>query len=509
MPEILSATETANVWMQGKDLKYKTAKSFTWDGDPFQYRSVKTHLADSIYKMLKDTKSFKCLLDQNEDERAWWVEFRSVMQDTLLEDKPTYTGEGNVFESLTMYVDVKSHGAKEDLCFFVDSENQFSPLTYEHFNIVVPKELKDEKLQGKKLGGRGYRKDKPLTWDEEYIPATGEEMDLKLFNMFKKPPWAGLKTDASSPPEKIEKLVDFIFEGDEDQIERFYSWNHHSVVGRVETALFLAGGKGVGKNSLSMACNKLYHPTLHATTNNNFFTTSFNKFYLTKEFLVIDEAYPKANEIKVLHRYMNRDQVVESKGVDQEYIQTSVSFMIMKNMDFPFPLQPDERRFNCLELTLKPLTDMWCEEEIDEFLRELDEEDEMNSQWYNFILNHKPKYGTNAAFKGKTFRRMVVDGLGLRHGFLYDLLDSKERGERVPLGDIRKQYQRISGTKRAGGTSFRTDSVERFLNQMAEAGMPIGRVDYSTNEIICKVSPLEDYDVLFDEEDSEDSFSAI
>jgi hypothetical protein len=191
-------------------------------------------------------------------------------------------------------------------------------------------------------------------------------------NKYIRPPWRKISTKDVPIDLRFKELLNHLFNDDEKQICFVMDWLYRLLTARNETALVLNGDKGVGKNLLYAVAKGLVGLEYCAEATSKFGIKEFNSVLRDRVLFLIDEHRITKDKYNFLKASFNEYQTIEEKGVSITHTERIfVNYMIFHNSPEDMYLENSERRFSVMDITKKPLTDIWSIPQIEEFYKEV------------------------------------------------------------------------------------------------------------------------------------------
>ncbi len=334
--------------------------------------------------------------------------------------------------------------------------------------------------------------------------------EMVFINTYSLPQWRVGAVPNSECPEFLTTFMNHLFCGDKRQIEYCLKWMAEAVVGRNETYLVLNGDKGVGKNTLYEIMKAVISPRYSVTAPQSLTTSHFNSVLNNKRLILLDEyKITRANHL-FLKKIINKYQTIEKKGFDADKeVETFNSFMIFHNSVSDMYLEKDDRRFSVLDITGKNLLKLWTADEIDGYMRELnDPSSELTKSIGEYLLYVALGEFNNATpFRGNKFHEIVEYHLPT---WLQIVVAMVENGE-VKQGRIsfKKEIEKKLANEMMGKkkVQWRKSTLEKTLREYRyKDTWELGTIEGGSKaglELVVNKDLLEQFNYM---EESEDVF---
>lgn len=292
--------------------------------------------------------------------------------------------------------------------------------------------------------------------------------DMVFINTYSAPEWRRGAEAVEKCPEFLSVFMGHLFMDNQEQIDYCLRWMAEAMLGRNETYLVLNGDKGVGKNTLYEIMKAVVSPKYAVTAPQSLTTSHFNSVLNNKRLILLDEYKINRTNHLFLKKIINKYQTIERKGVDADReFETFNSFMIFHNDISDMYLEKDDRRFSALDITTKNLLELWSADEIEDYMRELNNpHSELTKEIGSYLLWVGTKEFKNATpFKGKKFHDIVEFNMPT---WLQIVVAMIENGE-VKKGRIsfKKEIEKKLSSEMMGNkkVQWRKSTLEKYLKE--------------------------------------------
>ena len=314
-----------------------------------------------------------------------------------------------------------------------------------------------------------------------------EGQRIYQFNGYTPPTWRLSRSEGKSGSVFFSKLIQHLFPS--DRVQNFVlNWLRNMLLSRNDTALLMVSLMGTGKGILCQVAEKLVGRGNFQKQGEGFFKTQFNAELVDKRLIVFDETPVNNKNKEQFKLLLNNTIPIEKKGVDvQPAVDNFASFIITNNLISENKLEYKDRRFSVPEMTDKPLSEVYSEEEITAFMDSLNEESVISDiGWY--ILDHCDfGFSVNYAWKEDRFYHLMIYGLSEWKKFIMETVQSCKSDE-YTIKDLKYDYEEATGIRQFAGRV----AIESFLAQFRDRdGDRIATVARSGNEF--KVLPTTKY----------------
>jgi len=307
----------------------------------------------------------------------------------------------------------------------------------------------------------------------EYDPYTRQraklvefkDQEIYQFNSHIFPEWRFHEVKTPTPPQFFFSLMEHLFPTTEGR-RYVYHWMRNAIFDRNQTVLLLASNMGTGKGTLADIMEQLVGEPNFQKQGEGFFQTRFNAELKNKRLVVFDEVSVGKRTKDQLKLFCNNTIPIEKKGIDVAPAVTNyASYMVMNNYVTENELLADDRRFSVPEITDIPLLDVFSEEEVNEFHKELRYNPEIIQQigWWLKENGELPHWDVHIPYKKDRFFFLVKNSLKEWQKFIVDKIQSGTE-EKYLLIDLRDEYEELTGSKNFAGGS----KVANFLSQYKE-----------------------------------------
>jgi len=253
--------------------------------------------------------------------------------------------------------------------------------------------------------------------DMRYNPYSMEKVrdgePFKYINTCIHPDWR-----YENPNKKVELSPLFLefYKGlfaNKESMQYTCSWNLNAIFNRNETALVMVGGKGLGKNIICSAYNRMVGDSNVSNQANNAYTEKFNGFLKNKRIVIADEiSFKDGDQKNRVKKYFNKIQSIEEKGRDSETIEVFCSLVMLSNDVRDLYIEADDRRFSCVDLSLTTLPERFTPEQINELRNYIEYDKDFPLAFYQFCKANEYVNFVNALpYKGDTFDKLVLSSL--------------------------------------------------------------------------------------------------
>ena len=298
--------------------------------------------------------------------------------------------------------------------FFNKVTGEICELDYKTYELTVDKEYRRPPVRAI-IDFNPYRPEQIYRGESKY----GQE--CTHINTFKKPEWQFARELTKAEKEqycRLPNIIDRFFTHLFPSVvcrNYVYDWLHFALTKRCETYLVLNGAKGIGKGIFTdHICKALIGKENHKIAPQSGLTSEFNALLENCRMIIFDEfKIDDEEKINKLKRYINKDQMIEHKGVDVgKTVETYNSFVISSNSLADMRIAWDDRRFSVADITTKKLDESWKKEDIDELIELINEEDsEIMKQFGYWLLYRIPEGNEFSVFKGEHFYKLCYSSL--------------------------------------------------------------------------------------------------
>lgn len=288
-------------------------------------------------------------------------------------------------------------------------------------------------------------------------------------NLYKKPSWQyGRQLEKEEIkelailPNIIDKFFSHLFP-DLKSREYVYDWLHFALTKRCETYLVLNGAKGIGKGVFTdHICKSLLGKENHKIAPQSALDSNFNAILENCRMIIFDEfRIDDDDKISKLKRYINKDQMIEHKGVDvATTIETYNSFVISSNSLTDIKISWDDRRFSVVDIADTKLNEKWSSDEISELIYSIDDEYIMRQFGY-WLLYREPKDNEFSVYKGKHFHSLCYSSLFEWQRVIIDTIISKQY-ETISEGEIRMALKDRNSVLRLPSSTKVVDFLKNY-----------------------------------------------
>jgi len=315
------------------------------------------------------------------------------------------------YENFIPFISIEDVNKK---MFFNKISGEIFDLDYKTYELTVDKDLRRVPIRAV-IDFNPYRPEHIYRAESRY----GQE--CTHINTFKRPEWQLPRELSSVEREKFAKLppiIDrFMSHLFPDSVCRdfVYDWLHHALTKRCETYLVLNGAKGIGKGLFTdYLCKVLIGKENHKQAPPSGLDSNFNAILENCRMIVFDEfRIDEDDKINKLKRYINKDQMIEHKGMDVgKTIQTYNSFVISSNSLSDIRIAWDDRRFSVVDITNTKLDEKWDKTAIKELISSIEEDDsDIMRQFGYWLLYRNPSENEFGCYKGSHFYKLCYSSL--------------------------------------------------------------------------------------------------
>ena len=295
--------------------------------------------------------------------------------------------------------------------------------------------------------------------------------EIIYVNLYTPPRWRFVDAPAKYHG-RIKQLMEHLFPVESDR-EYVLDWLHYAIVGRNETVLGLIGARGTGKGILfESVLSNLVGKEYREVVGQDILQEKFNSPFKNKRFIFMDEVtITDEKELAKIRAFANRFIAFQSKGADAMTIENFSSMGVTSNDLKSFMVEPQERRFSLPEVTSVPLLDIMTEDEVTEFVQELDnEESVVLAEFGNYLLERKPKTPPTKPLKGEYFFKLSRMSMSEWKSFLLDYIMKFGRPQQpIYLSELQKRFKKVFGDKSL--FPKKRGTIEAFLNDYLHEGL--------------------------------------
>jgi len=295
------------------------------------------------------------------------------------------------------------------------------------------------------------------------------------FNLYQRPSWQYEREldpaeakNYTKPPFMIAKFMAHLFPNYESR-EFVYDWLHHAITSRCETYLVLNGSKGIGKGIFAEnICKNLIGSNNFKIAQPSALENGFNSILSECRMILFDEMrMNEQDKIDKLKRYINEVQGIERKGFDAVNERIYNSYIISSNNITDIKIEWDDRRFSIVDLCTENLKVTWSEDEIKNFIDELNypESDTLREFGY-FLMYRFPKFDRFTPFKGEHFYKVCYSSLPEWSKFLVSKITAGVPETKIDLEEFALEFK----TTNRGKWFPLTDKIKQFFENYKHYG---------------------------------------
>lgn len=291
-------------------------------------------------------------------------------------------------------------------------------------------------------------------------------------NSYVQPKWRTLDVVAQLPQE-IDELMRHLFPKEKCR-EFVYTWIYHSLTSRAGTYLYLCGGQGSGKNTLSSVLASLHGLENTSMPKQDSLVGRFNHFLKNRSFVFFDEFNCRVRKDKDTLKTIINDRIqIEGKNRDHEDIDIHASYMVANNSLEAIGLDPVERRFSVPEVNHDSILTVHSRDWV-EALRKKLTDDHYIAGFGNWVLeNYKsPAWSSEAPYQTRRFEEIVLATARLGLSDMLTKITKKEQDE-YDYYDERESFKRIY----RGQTYPSLSDWQAFWKTVKKDGEPLGTVE--------------------------------
>jgi hypothetical protein len=204
------------------------------------------------------------------------------------------------------------------------------------------------------------------------------------------------------------------------------AWLKNALLYRSETILVLNGAKGAGKGLFVELCRSLVGKENFGKAKDSLLTKDWNAVLEDKRLIFMDELKINKAAYNRLKDVVNEDHNIEKKGKDANNLTKTFNSFIVNNNDIPdVYVEHDDRRFSCVEITDKPLKDVYSPNQIKELVAVFTD-DTIIREFGNWLIQYEHKVYKDPFYmwKGEKFHSLVFSSLyGWQQFIVEKLLD--------------------------------------------------------------------------------------
>jgi hypothetical protein len=304
------------------------------------------------------------------------------------------------------------------------------------------------------------------------VEKEADSNNVYSYNRYTPPAWKYIDVKPELSP-KIDMLMRHLFKAERCR-EFVYNWIYHSITSRAGTYLYLCGGQGTGKNTLSMLLTQLHGPSNSSHPKQDSFKNRFNYYLRDKTFVFFDEFNCRVRQDKdILKSIANKRIQIEGKNRDHEDIDLHCSYMLANNSLEAIGLDPVDRRFSVPNVTDDSLVEAFGRDWIRSFITDL-EDLEGVAKFGRWILEEfkNPTFYAEEPYQTKRFEEIVISTarMGIAETLAKILASDKHYYE---YADERESFRRAY----KGHTYPNIADWQKFFKEVKKDGEPICTVE--------------------------------
>lgn len=350
-------------------------------------KKIAVALHDVVVQGIEDiTLLKKYMAASDSDKRSWVVEAVKYANDNQ-DNKPEGSNELSLLDDLELFVVMDEGQIKENTLVWDKVNENFK------WNANALKTFVGEKYYGmlpKYCCTSIYDPENPnqITWLE-----SGGQKDSAIVNKYKHPSWrekffvkkssSKVKKDItlklrSELPESAREFFHHLFPEKESR-EYVFNYLYHALTERngCQNILVIHGPTGTGKTTFADEMMRaLFGDSNWGAAPKNLFRSAFNKVLLDKRIIYLDEGKVTYDTYATVKLYANTHMNIERKGVDADNTsELFFSLIVSTNKIGDYYVHYDDRRSSIVETTDTKLLDIWSQDQIIEFIKDLKDED--------------------------------------------------------------------------------------------------------------------------------------
>lgn len=376
------------------------------------------NFSDFFLRLTKEPqfKEFSSLLTEAPTPNVFFEDFRRGLKAFQVSLK--YSGSKGIdvikdfsYENFIPFISIENANKK---MFYHKLTGEIHDLDYKTYELTVDKDLRRIPIRAV-IDFNPYRPEHIYRAESRY----GQE--CTHINLFKRPEWqfpreltVEERADYCQLPPIIDRFMSHLFP-DSHCRNYVYDWLHWALTKRCETYLVLNGAKGIGKGVFTdYICKQLIGKDNHKLAPPSGLDSNFNAILENCRMIVFDEfRIDEDDKINKLKRYINKDQMIEHKGIDvSKTVQTYNSFVISSNSLSDMRIAWDDRRFSVMDISETKLDEKWSAKEIQDLIESIEEDDsDIMKQFGYWLLYRKPEANEFAVYKGSHFYKLCYSSL--------------------------------------------------------------------------------------------------
>ena len=376
------------------------------------------NFSDFFLKLCKEPNftDFYSLLLEAPTSTVLFEDFRRGLK--LHQTQMKYSGSKGIdvikdfsYENFIPFISIENVNKK---MFYHKITGEIFDLDYKTYELTVDKDLR-------RIPIRAVIDFNPYRPEHIYKAVSKYGQECTHINTFKKPQWQYAREISGEErakicqlPRIIDDFMSHLFP--HESCRNFvYDWLHFALTKRCETYLVLNGAKGIGKGIFTdHLCKALIGKENHKLAPPSGLDSNFNAILENCRMIVFDEfRIDEDDKINKLKRYINKDQMIEHKGVDvSKTIETYNSFIISSNSLTDMRISWDDRRFSVMDIAETKLDEVWSRDKIRELIELIEDEDSEEMRQFGYwLLYRETDENEFSVYKGEHFYKLCYSSL--------------------------------------------------------------------------------------------------